>query len=322
MNREATMSQTTLPLSSLPAITPTLGQAVQNAYAQFENRSLQSIVGWTLRTTITGWDSIVIVGGAEECFALIYQNDTDSSQWLLAFRGTASKDDLFKDLEAGTTAFIAADGSRPDVDVHVGFFGIYSGIGGTMRASMQTQLFAWLDGIGEPSTVHITGHSLGGALAELFTFDLATSRPSQSFQTIDWAAPRVGTRKWVAAYDGNPTTAATIRIVNTQDVIPDLPPTTPLYDYGQVGQEAAVSFGNQSHVLDPFTRVLIRHSMDNYLTVISHALQCPTTPWPFTFTDAIKPDITDIAVTPSLPDVDSRTALIAELRTARSGRLA
>ena len=320
--QESAMTTTSVPLSALPSITLVLGQAVQNAYAAFDGRSTAPIAGWTLQGQITGWDGIFVIGGAEEQFALIYQNASDAGQFLIAFRGTASKDDVFKDIEAPTTAFIAADGSKPDVDVHEGFFGIYHDIGGSMTASMQAQLFQWIDanatGI---SQLYITGHSLGSSLAELFTFDLALTQPAFAFATIDWAAPRVGTRKWIAAYDGNALTAQTIRIVNSHDVVPDLPPATFLYEYGQVANEALVAFENQTTVIDPLTLVLIRHSMDNYLTVLTHALTGSAPLWPFDFADAISNGVTDRADLPQEQHAVGRATLIAKVRAQHGGRL-
>ena len=312
------MTTTNVPLSALPSITLVLGQAVQNAYAAFDGGSSTPIAGWTLRGQITGWDGIFVIGGAEELFALIYQNASNAGQYLIAFRGTASKDDVFKDLEAPTTAFIAVDGSKPDVDVHEGFFGIYHDLGGSMTASMQAQLFQWIDanaaGI---SQLYITGHSLGSSLAELFTFDLALTQPAFPFATIDWAAPRVGTRKWIAAYNGNALTAQTIRIVNSHDVVPDLPPATFLYEYGQVANEALVAFENHTTVIDPLTHVLIRHSMDNYLTVLTHALTGSAPLWPFDFADAISRGVIDRANAPTAQDAVRREALMVALRDVR-----
>lgn len=316
------MTTTNVPLSALPSVTLVLGEAVKNAYAAFDGGSSTPIAGWTLRGQITGWDGIFVFGGAEELFALIYQNASNAGQYVIAFRGTASKDDVFKDLEAPTTAFIAVDGSKPDVDVHEGFFGIYHDIGGSMTASMQAQLFQWIDanaaGI---SQLYLTGHSLGSSLAELFTFDLALTQPAFSFATIDWAAPRVGTRKWVAAYDGNALTAQTIRIVNSHDVIPDLPPATILDEYGQVANEVLVAFENQSTVIDPLTLVLIRHSMDNYLTVLTHALTGSAPLWPFDFVDAIDSRVQDRADLPQAQHAVGRAGLIAKVRAEHGGRL-
>ncbi len=309
---------------TLPAITASLGQAVLAAYYAFCQQSssdpskctpADGPAGWEQVGTLTGWDDIWVVGGAVELFGLIYRNQSDPGQFLIAIRGTASPSDLLRDLDVPPTRFITASGDTLDVDVHSGFFGIYHGAGGGMAASMQQQLFSFLsENAGQISTLYVTGHSLGSALAELFTFDLAVASPAPAFAVvpINFAAPRVGFSSWVNAFAAHPISAATLRVVNQYDVVPTVPP----WPYEQVAQEYDIAFTNETFVLNPVTVIIIRHSMMNYLTVGNHVLAGGSPLWPFTFPDNVDPSVTDQAVAPSAEAVKDAEALLARVRAA------
>jgi hypothetical protein len=78
------------------------------------------------------------------------------------------------------------------------------------------------------SQLHITGHSLGSALSELFTLDMAQCRPEIVALNINYACPRVGEKGFVNFYEGqklqqDPATQ-TLRVQNSYDVVPCAPP--------------------------------------------------------------------------------------------------
>jgi len=291
----------------LPSIAVVMGQATVAAYATFEAPHMGTLIpaGFQKVGTVHGW--VAQDGGAAELFGLWLQSTSSSTEYMLALRGTVSKADREADEDYVTTSFAAyapANTPSPTPQVHSGFWGIYTGTGTGVSTSMQDQLFAFL-AANSVSTLYITGHSLGGAIAELFALDLAASAPSggpTSVTTITFAAPKVGLiGSWDTAYASFPATASTIRVVNQYDVVPTLPPSWLAPNYTQVGQEFDVLFYHDKGT--PGDKELtIRHEMDNYLVVVANAQ--PLTPqiWEGTFPDGVYPDTTDTSATPSSSD--------------------
>lgn len=126
--------------------------------------------------------------------------------------------------------------------------------------SMQAELVSHLDALG-PRRVLLAGHSMGGALAQLFALDLALSRPDLPVSTVVCGSPKPGNRAFARTYEqftaarGNPT----LSIVNPFDVIPTLPPTA-LFGFASVGQPYSCAFKERGPLPNP----LSRHRVDNY----------------------------------------------------------
>jgi len=289
---------------TLPAIAIAMGQATVAAYAAFEAPSKGSLIpaGYQQVGTVTGW--VAQDGGAAELFGLWLQSTSSSTEYMLALRGTVTSADQAADLDYATTSFAAyASGNTPNPvpQVHAGFWGIYSGTGTGVSTSMQAQLFAFL-AANTVTSLSITGHSMGGAIAELFALDLAASAPSgapSSVTTITFAAPKVGlTGSWDTAYASFPATASTIRVVNQDDIVPSQPPSWLAPNYVQVGQEFDVLFYYQQGTPDE-QELIIRHEMDNYLVVVSNAQPLTPQRWTGTFADGVYAGITDTSATPS-----------------------
>lgn len=284
------MSASTPP--TLPAIAIPMGQANVAAFAAFQGNSWTAPPGWQQVGQVTGWDTIFRKDGSEELFAFLWQSTSDATQFLIGFRGTASPSDMEDDTFYFTTSFSAWDASKtptPTPQVAKGWYNIYTKTGGTMTASMQSQLFTLLQNTNWTiQTLYISGHSLGGALAELFALDVAVSLPSLSITPITYAAPMVGIESWTNAYASVPSTAATIRVVNQYDIVPTLPPHRIARNYGQVGLEFDVSFRNQNQGIIVTPKDLeIRHEMFNYLTVVTQAQPLSPQQWAGTFTDGV-----------------------------------
>jgi hypothetical protein len=79
---------------------------------------------------------------------------------------------------------------------------------------------------GDAATVTVCGHSLGGALATLLTLDVALNTPCRNPVGYTYASPRTGDHLFAASY--NAAIPASYRIVNRQDLVPQLPPILPL----------------------------------------------------------------------------------------------
>jgi hypothetical protein len=192
----------------------------------------------------------------------------------------------------------------PD-DVCSGFNGIYSSQSGSMSASMQQQIFSLLPD--HPSEVLITGHSLGGALSQLFTLDMRVSFPNVAIKTINFASPRVGGQDWQAACDSASATSKITRVINYYDYVPDFPQMI-LDNYVSIGAEFQTAFygSDWSGFDEPY-----RHSLLNLQTVLHNCLWLNPQIWVGTFWAAGDPSYQMWSIAP--PDVP-KDALVAKLR--------
>ncbi|RKH08376.1 lipase family protein [Corallococcus sp. CA053C] len=289
-----------------------MGQGVVAAYDSFNGKTVPAVSGWTQKDTLTVW--VPQKGGASEMFGIWYLADGDASTAMLALRGTVTAADVRADEEYATTSFVPFNGATlsPVPQVHGGFWSIYTGVGGSVTQSMQAQVFAWLKA-NNIQKLYLTGHSLGGGLAELMALDLAVSQSSLSVTTVTFAAPKAGlTDSWGKAYAQYVTTPVTVRVVNQYDVVPTLPPAV---RYGQVGEEFSMLFYNT--LGDTSTQeATIRHEMDNYLSVLTQALSVPPQQpqiYVGTFPDGVYTDssgnpLTDTSAAPTADNIASAKA--------------
>lgn len=95
---------------------------------------------------------------------------------------------------------------------------------------------------GPAKTVTVCGHSLGGALATLLTADVALNTPCKSPVGYTFASPRTGDHIFASAF--NALVPANYRIVNRQDLVPQLPSILPLpYEHVNTKYELNPPFG-------------------------------------------------------------------------------
>lgn len=149
--------------------------------------------------------------------ACIFWNET---MVVFAFTGTELRSEWMSDLDFKQTAPTKLNGYEEGILVHEGFYSLYLAI----REKL------WLFWKENPKPLlYITGHSLGGALSNLCAFDFG-----QGIQ-YSFGAPRTGNPKFAKVFNQRLPTA--IRVNNTEDVVPELPPSNwNGYSYEQVGQ--------------------------------------------------------------------------------------
>jgi hypothetical protein len=267
-----------------PTTALALAQASVAAYAAFEKIGFQLPANYKLVDQWTGWDALLTTG-VEELYGLVFQSmlPGESGTFIFAFRGTDSDMDIYEDLHFETTEFVPTHNSvSPTPMVSAGFYGIYDQLGGRMTQSMRNQLFSLLARY-KPSQLYVTGHSLGAALSQLFSLDLAISQPTPSLN-INFSSPMVGTADWQTAYEKALPAGQSIRCYNYWDYVPSLPPSE--FGYKPVGSAFRTAF----YVLDEwFPHVLSRHSIVNLQTVLTHALPENPQVWVGTFPDYIEP---------------------------------
>jgi triacylglycerol lipase len=155
------------------------------------------------------------------------RNDTTQTA-IVSFRGTETPEDWLKDFDSLAVPF-------PDVAnsgfVHQGFNAVYQ----TIRDSVIAGVHAVKAGA---TSMWITGHSLGGALALVAALDFGKSAvPPLVSQRYTFAGPRVGDDTFKNIFDT--TIPLCYRVWNRWDIVPQLPP--PLFIH--VGQGIEVDGG-------------------------------------------------------------------------------
>jgi len=131
-----------------------------------------------------GWKRTNVLEGNENggWRALVFTNERRNDDCMVAFRGSVADNWLKANLKAGTKK----DGK--DL-LHLGFYEITKAAAKKLRTDM--------NGMCAEKNIIVTGHSLGGAMAQIFTwallkgkFDLE-KRNKQNVRTITFAQPQV-----------------------------------------------------------------------------------------------------------------------------------
>ena len=140
-----------------------------------------------------------------------------------------------------------------------------------------------LSSTGTFSNLFITGHSLGAALAILAVPELTENTSFKNPIMYNFAGPRVGNIHFVNELY-NPLNITSWRVVNTNDVVPTLPPTTVIiidppgvFFYEHVNSEEAITFGNPISGPFDFTDIEFNHSMCNYYNTLCNMTSDPDT---------------------------------------------
>lgn len=154
----------------------------------------------------------------------------DGSQLTISFRGTENVDDWVHDLGILTvpytpTGSILMQDNRI-VGVHDGFYELYKAI---LQALLRA-LYFMPHGV-LIDRVLITGHSMGGALATLASFDVFAATNINP-TVITFASPRVGTPAFASLLDQH--LPNFFRVTNPWDIVPEVP-VPPVFKH--VGRE-------------------------------------------------------------------------------------
>jgi len=197
--------------------------------AQCQRRGVIVPEGFELLDDWSGVDAVFGRDKTIETYGLVFRSVEAPWRYIFAFRGTDDALDMLDDCGVEPQKFVpfASNSNIPaDVRVESGFNDIYR-TGDDATVPMQHQLFALIDkyqaSVKPISEIHITGHSLGAALSQLFTLDLALSRPGISAININFASPRVGNKSFVSFYEAV-SQHTTLRVQNQYDAVPHLPP--------------------------------------------------------------------------------------------------
>jgi triacylglycerol lipase len=151
--------------------------------------------------------------------------NTQSNDAYLVFRGTMSDSEEVADLWTDQVPYAFAPGYG---QVHSGFHGIYQ----QLQPQVATAIAAAISSVAPLQRFFFTGHSLGSGLSSLAVGDVINNVPLPAIPRLhyNFASPRVGDPQF--AYTMNNNGVPTYRVVNTEDVIPDLPAAIWLTEFG------------------------------------------------------------------------------------------
>ncbi|GJP40573.1 hypothetical protein CLOM_g237 [Closterium sp. NIES-68] len=209
--------------------------------------------------TLAAWENLSRAAAGEQpeffksafesvCFLSSGETDTQVGVWrdanprrkrvVVAFRGTeVVNTDMLKDGQAGQKfkdaltdlrlhkenfdSDLTDSDDRMDIKVHDGFLDGYKSV----KPRLILLLKAILSASKEKYQVMVTGHSLGGALSTLFTYDLAQSDLKKQYNfnlsLYNFGSPRVGNHAFAARF--NQLVGDSWRIANDLDIVPRVP---------------------------------------------------------------------------------------------------
>jgi len=172
----------------------------------------------------------------------------------LSFRGTANITDAISDVAALQETYMFLPGFGK---VSIGFQNAYQG---TDSNPIESAILSKLDELtmtGNFSNLYITGHSLGAALAFLAFPDLSKNVGMLDSVTMyNFAGPAAGDSDFVTAYEGvESTNRISVRVVNTNDLVPKLPPLgldCENFSYFHTNDKHEITFGTELPPLPDF----------------------------------------------------------------------
>lgn len=196
--------------------------------------------------------------------------DSQQDAVVIAFRGTVSTSirDWLDDLSYGVVQPIT---QYPEAAVHRGFWGAWEILKDPVLQSLDGLL---ADHPGSP--VHLTGHSLGAAIANVAAIDLKVGRGLRT-TLIDFGSPRVGNLEFVRAMQKE--VPGQWRVTHAWDAVPHMPPQyfgfyhtpTEVFFPSQNGSNLTYTVCDDSGE-DPFCSNRCYHSWTGCSSVADHMI--------------------------------------------------
>lgn len=256
------------------AIAQLCATLTDTAYDQFAQWVKQNYPGpgsfkWTsngpsnLTYSAVLWGNAVVLGFSNwEPFGFVAADKQGTAY--VAFRGTMTHADEVNDGDFLQVAYKIV--SNPSFGyVSSGFYSIYTTRLSSAIGSLRDATLAALKTF-SPRSVIITGHSLGAAICTLAVPDVAYNLTPGSVALYNFASPRVGDVTFAGSMNNalrQKLPSVLFRIVNTEDLVPTLPPAVSVNVYEHAG--TPVSFTAQYGTTGG------NHSMEDcYLYAINH----------------------------------------------------
>lgn len=284
------------PLPFNPAVATQYGLFVQAAYSMYaanpNNLTPQPASDFPAGYELSAWiqmQDFVLSSTGPTFYGFIAQSKADPTEFVMAIRGTQTLEEWWDDLTSiGKTPF-----GQPNCgSVAYGFNRIYetleiierpSNLPGAAPAARSLKpvgsfaeqanslfvrrsnaMAARAPGAALPQSASVTvvGHSLGSALATLYTMENAGKVHNPLLCTF--ASPRVGDATFVKAFSALPLTSW--RVVNDPDIVPKLPPEIAGFEHVNLEQR----YDSSSTAKNSFG---CWHAMATYLSLVDPTRQ-------------------------------------------------
>jgi kumamolisin len=271
------------------------GQFVQAAYSMYDaapnNLTPPPSIDFPAGYDLVAWVQMqdFIIGSTGPTFyGFIAQSTADQNRFVLAIRGTSNAVEWWDDVNAALLIPFRVPGCG---SVGAGFARIYDtlevverptgpatgaiapqslrSIGGFSQqvanlVARHAAVTAQATGFAASAAIEVAGHSLGAALATLYTLDNAYTGKINNPALCTFASPAVGDSTFAAAFNGLGLTSW--RVVNAPDLVPKLPPQILGFTHVDSPQQYS-STGKVTPSLSCW------HALATYLSLIDPTLQ-------------------------------------------------
>lgn len=160
-------------------------------------------------------EEITVVQDKKNSFQGLVGYNRERDTVLVAFRGSMDIPNWIDNL---TFIKRKAYAQYPEVKVHQGFYWVYDSVAPQVVAAVQALMATH-----PTAKIVVTGHSLGGAVAALSTFDLAVLHRIPVHSVYTFGEPRVGNSNFSMLL--NQAVPEVYRVTHYRDAVPHLPPT-------------------------------------------------------------------------------------------------
>eukprot|EP00733_Pompholyxophrys_punicea_P000416 Pompholyxophrys_punicea_v1_NODE_114_length_3391_cov_11.826439.p1 type:complete len:789 gc:universal NODE_114_length_3391_cov_11.826439:976-3342(+) len=167
-----------------------------------------------------GWDLLNFFHDSKSDTVAAIFYDPNAKRVVVSFRGTSSVDNAITDIKLRYGFFIFRNHNSANLSatapsfllLHEGFRNAYLTIQKDVTIAAAHALTHF-----SATTIYVTGHSLGGALASLFSFDFKLQYPLFEIVCYTFGQPQVGNFRYAQEY--NRLVPKTFRVVNDADLV-------------------------------------------------------------------------------------------------------
>lgn len=197
------------PLSFFTNIIPSFDEKIYNIYFDCIEKITLLKKGLTTHAIYIDARENTLSGTKEDTQLYLFSN---KNILYVVFRGTSSLFDIKTDLNV----FIS---TNKWAQVHKGFFKQYNAI----YLKLHQEILNWISiHENEIDTIIFTGHSLGGALALLASYDIKTIlHKNYNIKCYSFGAPRIGNQSFIKELEKKD--IEIWRVCNIEDIVPLLP---------------------------------------------------------------------------------------------------
>ncbi|KAJ4771045.1 alpha/beta-Hydrolases superfamily protein [Rhynchospora pubera] len=199
---------------------------------------------------------------------------------VVAWRGTQEVSEWLKDMDVtlvSASELVGQSTTGDEPSVHNGFLSIYTSDNLTSTITKQsardqalTEIARLMDKYsGEETSITITGHSLGAAIATLNAIDIVSKHLNRTNNSssktcpvtaIVFASPRVGNSSFKNAFS-QMSNLRLLRVRNVKDVVPNIPPPI---RYTDIGVELTIDVMKSPFIKGPGD-VATWHDLESYM---------------------------------------------------------